>query len=239
MMLRTILLAFLLYFPSSAFAADPAPAQIVGKLIEVEGSATQTAREGSSAAAKTDNPVNLGDTLETSEKAKLLLVLVDGTEIILGGNGKLTVDEYVYAPAQEKEADNKARYSILRGAFLYTSGLIGKAKAHNTQVETAYGTIGIRGTQFWGGEIDDAYGVLVNEGEIQFATDEGRVLLNKGMGVMLKDKKDPPGAIKRWSDSKIKRATAMITLKHADKITEKVKAYKVLQMPPEPDKKPE
>ncbi len=237
MLLRTIFLTFLLSLPHVALAADPAPPQAVGTLIEVEGSATQTAKEGSSAAAKTDNPVNLGDTLETSEKARLLLLLVDGTEIVLGGNGKLTVDEYVYTP--DKEPDNKARYSILRGAFLYTSGLIGKAKAHNTQVETSYGTIGIRGTQFWGGEIDDAYGVLVNDGEIQFATDEGRVLLNKGMGVMLKDRKDPPGMIKRWSDSKIKRATAMVTLKNADKIREKIAARKALQEAPDPAHKPQ
>ncbi len=226
MLLRTLFLTFLLLSSLPALAEEP----VVGTIIEVEGSATVTAKEGKAAAAKADAAVRMGDTFETSEKAKLLLVLVDGTELVLGGNGKLTVDEYVYTPEAEK--DNKARYSILRGAFLYTSGLMGKTKAPDVLVETGYGTIGIRGTQFWGGEIDDAYGVLVNDGEIQFTTDVGRVLLNKGMGVMFKDKKDPPGAIRRWKETKVKRALAMVTLKNADKMPAKVNAYKALQAAP-------
>ena len=225
MRLCTIFLVVLLGFGLPAFAQGPA---VIGTLILVEGSATLTPAEGAASAAKNGSPVHDGDTLETSEKAKLLLMLLDETKIVLSGDAELTVDGYIYDPTGEK--DSTANYSIPRGTFDYTGGLAAKNKV---KIEAAYGFVDVRGaTRFWSGAIDNAYGVLVNEGEVQVSTNEGRVLLNKGMGVTIKDKKEPPGAIRRWSESKIKKTVASVKLKNADKVPAMIASYKALQAPP-------
>jgi hypothetical protein len=73
------------------------------------------------------------------------IVFVDNTDFTVGQNANLTIDEYVYDP--NSHAGN-SQFGILRGAFVYTSGLIGHTDPDNKHVKTAYGSIGVRGTEF-------------------------------------------------------------------------------------------
>ena len=148
-----------------------------------------------------DAPIALDDVIETASDGRALIQFIDGTELIISANTKMTVDEFVYDP--DNSANNKADYSILRGTFLYTSGLIAKRPNPDVTVNTAYGSIGIRGTQFWGGPIDGAFGLLVNDGAVTIKNAAGQVSLAKGEGTSIPGFRTAPGVVKKWSRQKL------------------------------------
>ncbi len=192
----------------------------IGTLIEVEGSATISHVSGEREKAMNDAPVALDDVIETASDGRALIQFIDGTELIISANTKMTVDEFVYDP--DNSANNKADYSILRGTFLYTSGLIAKRPNPDVTVNTAYGSIGIRGTQFWGGPIDGAFGLLVNDGAVTIKNAAGQVSLAKGEGTSIPGFRTAPGVVKKWSEAKIGRAVATISLKNAGLAKERI-----------------
>ena len=85
-------------------------------------------------------PIYQGDIVEMGEDSGCKIVFADETDISLGEESRLEIDEYVYDPNSE---DGKHSFSFLRGVFLFTSGLIGRREPR--EVDIAYGLIGIRG----------------------------------------------------------------------------------------------
>ena len=73
------------------------------------------------------------------------VITLDDTRISLGPNSELTVDRYVYEPAQGL-FDLVAR--LYRGTAAYLSGAIGKLSPESVQFKTPTATIGVRGTSF-------------------------------------------------------------------------------------------
>ena len=151
-------LSFLfILLPAQVNAAEP----IVGTILEVEGNATVTAN-GKSVRAAIKTPVRMKDLVTTGPKSRVFILFIDETEMTLSEKTKLRVDEYVFNPENNKS--DKARYSVLEGAFKYVSGLIGKK---DIAINTSYGSLGIRGTVLWGGRLKDSYGVHVKEGRVE------------------------------------------------------------------------
>jgi len=62
-----------------------------------------------------------------------------------GPDTELTVDQYLYAPAQ---GQLQLGASLLKGSLNYVSGVIAKLKPEAVTVKTPTGIIGVRGTQF-------------------------------------------------------------------------------------------
>ena len=62
-----------------------------------------------------------------------------------GPDTELSVDEYLYAPAQGKL---KLGTKLAKGSMNYVSGVIAKLQPDAVSVKTPTGTIGVRGTQF-------------------------------------------------------------------------------------------
>jgi FecR protein len=87
--------------------------------------------------------IGINDTIQTGPGAKASILFDDNTEITLSEKTKLKVDDYVYDPAGTA---NRARYSFLEGAFQYIGGLLDERD--NVNIETVFGEIGIRGTEF-------------------------------------------------------------------------------------------
>lgn len=202
--LAALLFLAALLLPVSAHAEDNA---VVGTVQEVEGTATVA---GAPAAVGT--PVHAHDALETGPDARLFVLLIDDTELTLSQNAKMKVDEYVFDDTDT--ADNKARYTVLQGAFLYASGLIAHKDNPDVEVSTPGGTIGIRGTKFWGGDIDKAYGILVTEGQVSVRNWGGAQVVDAGQGVELRDGlRGAPEKPHAWKQPKIDRAVATVTLK--------------------------
>jgi hypothetical protein len=193
--LAVSLLAFLLLGGVPAAYADDG---IVGTVLKVEGSATLTlAGQKNTVPAKAQTHIHMHDILATSGKSKLFVLFIDNTQFTLGPDTKLTVNEYVYDP--NNTTNDKARYGILAGAFDYVSGLVAKKKDPDVQVQTPSGAIGIRGTNFWGGNTGgSSYGFHVSEGKIGVSNGGGSVTVGAGQGTIVPGPNQPPGPPGPW-----------------------------------------
>ena len=95
--------------------------------------------------AEPGTAVLLGSALRTGTDAALGVTFKDNTVMSFGPNTELTVDEYLYAPAQ---GQLKLSTRLIRGTLNYISGVIEKLKPEAVSVKTPTGIIGVRGTQF-------------------------------------------------------------------------------------------
>jgi hypothetical protein len=83
--------------------------------------------------------------LRTGAKSSLGVTFRDDTVMSFGSDTELTVDEYLYAPAQGRF---RLGASLLRGSLNYVSDLIAKVQPDAVSVKTPTGIIGVRGTRF-------------------------------------------------------------------------------------------
>ena len=137
-------------------------ASAVGSIVEVSGTTTLTRVDGSVEVAEIGTPVYLGDIVETNADGAVNIAFVDDSSFAVSENAKLAIDEYVYDPASESGSQN---FSVLKGMFVFTSGLIGREDPDDVMIETPMGSIGIRGTIIAGdtnsGEITVIEGAIV------------------------------------------------------------------------------
>lgn len=195
------LLAALTLGGAPARAADDGTA--IGTVVTIEGSATITP-EGSKdkIPAKAGAHIHMHDVIQTDAKSKLFLMFIDNTQMTLSDSTKLTVDEYVYDP--DNKTNNKARYNILEGTFDYLSGFVAKKKDPDVKVNTTYGSIGIRGTHFWGGHVNGhGYGVHVTEGAVNVSNSGGGADVPAGDGTFIGGPGEPPGKPGPWTDDEL------------------------------------
>lgn len=116
----------------------------IGYVKTVSGSATVTTAD-KVVKAEVGTPVFLGSVLQTGKSSSLGLTLKDETIMSFGSDTQLTVDEYLYAPAEGKL---KLNSRLARGSLNYVSGVIAKLQPDAVTVKTPSGVIGVRGTQF-------------------------------------------------------------------------------------------
>ncbi|MCD8520084.1 MAG: FecR domain-containing protein [Alphaproteobacteria bacterium] len=192
----------------------------VGTVVAIEGSALKYIKDSKTGIKLVpDSTIALSDTLKTGDKARLLILLKDDTTITLGENASLTIDTFIFDPTAKD--GNKADFSILNGAFLFVSGLVGKNDDPQVNIKTSAGSIGLRGTTVWGGEINNKYGVLVQEGSVFVTNKMGRMTLEKGNGVFLSPDTTPEKKA-QWKDETIAAAVAMIAFKDQDAANKKL-----------------
>ena len=77
-------------------------------------------------------PLYLGNILKTGENGSVGLTFKDNTVMSLGPNTEVTIDEYLYSPANDE-----LKLSV-----------IAKLKPEAVSVKTPAGIIGVRGTRF-------------------------------------------------------------------------------------------
>jgi hypothetical protein len=200
----------------------------IGTIIEIEGSAHLIKENKSNPKPLNSDDfqaVMLGDTIQTDPESKVHLLLIDNSEFTVGENAHLTIDEYIFD--KENLNQNRGRFSILKGAFMFTSGLLSKNDKPDVELKTAYGSIGIRGTKVWGGILDnEEYGILVEEGEITVQTERGRIKVKEGQGTNLRGARAIPSRAKKWSPDKVQKVKAQIALKRKELIKTRIEKQK-------------
>jgi hypothetical protein len=79
-------------------------------------------------------------------------------------------------------------------------------------VVTPVATVGVRGTDFWAGPIDNqALGVLLVEGAVSVSNRAGsQVLDQRGQGTNIATARSPPGPVTFWPQDKVNRALAAV-----------------------------
>jgi len=197
---------------SASFRAGRAIAQqtgdaVVGTVARLQASAVAMQNAFPRILAEGDQ-ILLGDVISTSIGARLQLTMTDGAELTLGEGTIFVVLEYVTA-----QTGNNAVMRLLEGAFVATSGSMMKQADASFIVETELATIGIRGTTFWGGPLDDKFSVLLLDGKgVYVETGAGRVeLSNVGAGTAVLGSSIAPTAPKAWGEEKIARAKSTVT----------------------------
>jgi len=207
-MLRTVLAvstAVIIALAAQAAAAADTP---IGSVTRVQGEATW--RSGHTLLPLgIGAPVFTNQKVATGEEARLLLTFDDGTELTLGENASMTLDKFVYDPAQ---GTGKMALAV-KGAFRFVSGQVSKQPDKEVAVTTPVATIGMRGTEFWGGPIDDqALGVFLIEGSVSVTNAAGEQVLDApGQGTNIAAPGAAPGAVTVWPQAKVDRAIATVT----------------------------
>ena len=95
--------------------------------------------------AQPGSAILLGSELKTAARSTMGVTFKDNTVMSFGPDTELTVDEYLYAPAQ---GQLKIGTRLGKGSLNYVSGVIAKLKPDAVTIKTPSGIIGVRGTQF-------------------------------------------------------------------------------------------
>lgn len=95
--------------------------------------------------AQPGSAILLGSELKTAARSTMGVTFKDNTVMSFGPDTELTVDEYLYAPAQ---GQLKLGTRLGKGSLNYVSGVIAKLKPDAVTIKTPSGIIGVRGTQF-------------------------------------------------------------------------------------------
>jgi hypothetical protein len=148
--------------PQFAAAEQANDESAIGVIQEVKGAASITRVDGTTEPATAGAAVHQGDVVETDADGAVNIVFVDETSFAISENAKMAIDEYVFDPASQSGTTN---VSVLRGMFVFTSGLIGRDDPDDVGINTPVGSIGIRGTTIAGnlntGEITVVEGAIV------------------------------------------------------------------------------
>ena len=123
-----------------AAPTSPQPADPVGSVATLQGSASVTRNNATSALALRD-PVYKNDVLQTKVDGTLGITFDDETTFTLKPNTQLAVDEFVY---QEGGANNAAVFNVVRGTAAFVAAEV--AHTGNMRIDTPSSTLGIRGT---------------------------------------------------------------------------------------------
>ena len=143
----------------------------------------------------------------TSSGGRLDIAFVDGSSVTLGENARMVLDEFVLA--EDGGVGNQVLRSIT-GALRFVGGAVDRSKPGATRIVTPIATMTVRGTEFFAGPIDGAYGVFVYHGQVDVATSTGSVTLKDGEGTTLTKSSIAPTPPKLWGAPKIARAEKLV-----------------------------
>ncbi len=113
---------------------------VIGRVDALSGSAT-VVRNGVTVSLNVGDTVRKGDVVQTSGSSSVAIVFADGTTFSLNANGRMVLDEFVYAAGG---TGNSAVLNLVQGTFSFVAGQV--AKTGDMRVETPVATMGIRGT---------------------------------------------------------------------------------------------
>ncbi|MCP4317980.1 MAG: FecR domain-containing protein [Hyphomicrobiales bacterium] len=116
-------------------------AAVRGKVFVKSGTSTEQRK------AKVDQNILLHDEVRTKQQSALQILLLDQSVFTVGENCEMIIDRFVYDPDQNA---GEMSGQVLKGAFRFVSGRIGKANPTKANITTPAATIGIRGTMLEG-----------------------------------------------------------------------------------------
>jgi hypothetical protein len=188
----------------SGFGGGQVAAQeAIGAVSRIQGETSGT-RGGATRALGLNASVFLNEVVSTGEAARLEVTFTDGTQVTLGEKAELTLDTFVFNPAA---GSGTIKFGMV-GAFRFLSG-----QSSDVSVTTPVATLGIRGTEFWGGPIDNqALGVFLIEGAVRVSNAAGEQILSQpGQGTNIVTPGAAPGSVTLWPPDKVNRAIATVT----------------------------
>lgn len=188
-------------------AAQQENADVVAKVLRIQNAAVAM-QDALPRPLDVGSEVQLGDIISTGKDTRLELEFTDGTIVRLGERAHFTVVEYVL----EQNGGN-AVLRMLQGAFQVTSGKMMQLADSSMTVQTETATIGIRGTSFWGGILDNGFEIALLSGKgVDVKTAVGTVSLTEsGTGTRAASSNVFPSEPLPWGRSKMQSAIDTVT----------------------------
>jgi hypothetical protein len=208
-MLRALIAATLTLW--CCLAAGQATAQdAIGAVSRIQGDASGT-RGTTTQALGANASVYPNEVVSTGDGTRLEITFKDNTRLTLSEKVKLTIDTYVF---NQTAGLGTIKFEVA-GAFRFVSGRLSKLAKSDVGVTTPVANIGIRGTDFWAGPIDNqALGVLLVEGAVSVSNAAGTQTLNQaGQGTNIAAPGAAPGPVTIWPADKVNRALAAVTFR--------------------------
>ncbi|TNE28848.1 MAG: hypothetical protein EP349_07390, partial [Alphaproteobacteria bacterium] len=155
------------YAQSAQTASDISPA---GQVADTVGDVFITRADGTKLAAEKGMMIFQGDVVEADIDSAVNIIFADNSSFAVSEGARLSVDQYIYDAEQKS---GSSFFSMLKGAFIYTSGMIGKNDPENVNIDTPVGSIGIRGTV--------VAGVINEAGQLsEITVIDGAVVISNG-----------------------------------------------------------
>lgn len=182
-------------------------ADVVAKVVRIQNAAVAM-QDALPRPLDVGSDVQLGDIISTGKDTRLELEFTDGTIVRLGERAHFTVVEYVL-----EQNGGSAVMRMLQGAFQVTSGKMMQLADSSMTVQTNTATIGIRGTVFWGGVLDNGFEVALLSGKgVDVKTDVGTVSLTEpGTGTRAASSGVFPSEPLPWGQTKMQSAISTVT----------------------------
>ncbi|MBR9971938.1 FecR family protein [Magnetospirillum sulfuroxidans] len=187
----------------SLLLALPAWARDVAIITRLQGAAS-----AGGAALHQGSQIRSGTQVITGPAARVELRFIDDTQVVIGEMAQFAVASFVY------NADNQqgeALFRVDKGAFLVTTGAVGKLPGHPLSVATPVASIGVRGTKFWGGSQDHPLDVLLLEGAVSVTSKAGSVALTQPHdGTDVTTAETMPSPVGQWKQERIDKALTAV-----------------------------
>ena len=183
----------------SASGARAAAANPAGKVDELHG-------EGYAVAAAVQRPLMLasavfvGDLVGTRPQSNMSLKLGTATEVRLGPEAHLKIDRFVM--------DAEGVLVLERGGILVDHDQA--APKMNLLLRSPFGLIAVRGTRYFAGPSDGAFGVFVQRGAVEVYGPSTAVQLTPGLGTNIASPGAEPTPPVVWSAARVAEALALV-----------------------------
>jgi hypothetical protein len=144
----------------------------------------------------------IGDTVATGEQSGLSMRLGAATEVKLGAEARLRIDRFLV---------NAGGLLVLEsGAMLCDhEPQVGK---NEMTVRSPFGLLAVRGTRFFAGPNNGAFGVFVERGEVQVVGSNTAVLVRAGSGTDIARPGAEPTTPHPWTTARVADAMAQFNL---------------------------
>lgn len=172
----------------------PASGPQIGQVSELSGRVFAVRADGTRVELGTGDPLYQGDVIETAAgDSAVRILLVDQTTFAIGPDARLALDELAFNP---QDHSGEVSFSMLKGVFIFTSGLVAKKDPSHMTVNTPVALIGIRGTVVTG-NLDDLGGQFtVLNGTIMVETHAGSVTMSQsGATTQVTNINAPPAGV--------------------------------------------
>lgn len=209
--MRTVIAATLLALLPLAAAAAPAPDSRECRIGDIERlyGDVRVVRGGNIVVPVAGEAFCVHDRFLTGSRGIAALRFHDGTQVTVGKETEFGIEQW----RQRRVFSNEAIFSLAKGAFRALSGAISERR-HRFEVKTPIATIGVRGTEFWGGTsiTPESLDVIMLNGKGVYVENEaGKVELTQaGTGTTVKAGKAPQ-APSTWTEAKVQQAVSTVT----------------------------
>jgi hypothetical protein len=172
-------------------------------IVFATGGASIVAADGSTRRAERGTALVAGETVDTGE-GKAQLRFRDGATISLQPGTQFRIEQFRFSEQNGRAAEEDlVVMRFFKGALRAVSGLIGKQKREQYRMDTAVGTIGIRGTEYASTMGADGLSVTTHAGLVEVCNTVGCSQVGPGQTLVVPDANTRPRLLPGSGQSRI------------------------------------